>query len=80
MIEAARRILGLKRPPAVHVPAGKRPSYYLRQRGGQFFVMMCLGGAEIELTPKEARREANRLFNMAWIASNPGSCPQESHG
>jgi hypothetical protein len=71
----ARELLGVRSKPRVYVP-GEAPSLVLRRDGDRWLVAMLHGGREIAAyTPKEARRQANRLLEIAWLASNPGACP-----
>jgi hypothetical protein len=68
--------LGLKRGERLEQPPGTAPSLMLQRDGDQWFVVMLHGGRQIHrYTPKQARRMANRFIEMAWLASNPGSCP-----
>lgn len=77
MIEGIRRrLLGLKSPPKIQQPPGTAPGLILHRVGDQWFVAMLHGGREIHRwTPAQARRQANRFLEMAWLASNPGQCP-----
>jgi hypothetical protein len=77
VIKLQRFRLSLKTPPRVHVPANAAPEYILRRDGDQWLIAMLHGGREIHaFTPKQARRQANKLIDMAWLATHPGECPQ----
>jgi hypothetical protein len=76
MIEGLRRRLGLKRSERVYVPQGQPPSLMLRREGDQWGVAVLHGDRELAwLTPKQARQQSMRFLEMAWLAANPGSCP-----
>jgi hypothetical protein len=76
MMEALKRRLGVKPKERIEQPPGTAPGLMLQRIGGEWLVVMLHGGREIQrYTPKEARRMANRFLEMAWLASNPGSCP-----
>ena len=76
MIERARKLLGLKPTQRIHVPEGQPPSLMLRRQGDKWGVSVLHGGRELAwLTPKQARLQSMRYLEMAWLAANPGQCP-----
>lgn len=81
MIGGVRRLLSARPRPPLERLVGDRAHYMVKREGVQWGVAVLHGGKQIEfLTPKQARRRANELIGLAWLASNPGELPQENCG
>jgi hypothetical protein len=81
MLDGARKLLGLPRSSRVTVHVPEVVSHILHRRGDQWGVAVLHGGSIVEwLTPKQARLRANKLIDLAWLASNPGQLPNGSCG
>jgi hypothetical protein len=81
MIEGVRRLLTSRPRAPVERLVGSRPHYIVKREGDQWGVVVLHAGKQIDfLSPKEARRLANKLVDLAWLAAHPGDLPQENCG